>query len=127
MRRGGNDGWASNAVDRQIKKYCTSQRRNVVPPSSRDGVQFTHSQRFGFRFFRPTSPRYGRVTLSSNLVFEIEFGGSLIDITRHLYLRSSFYEPRQLPYPPLRSKRYQDGERIGWLPIPLNDQVALRS
>ena len=93
MRRGGNAGWASDAVERQIKIYRTCQRLNAVPPSSRDGVRFTHSQRFGFRFFRPTHPRYGRVALSSNLVFEIEFGGSLIDITRHFYLRSSFYEP----------------------------------
>lgn len=127
MRRGGNAGGASDAVEWKIKKYRTSQRRKAVPASSRDGLRFAHSQRFGFRFFRPTPPRYGGVALSSNVVFEIEFGGSLIDITPHFYLRSSFYEPRQLPYPPLRSKRYRDGERICWLLSLLNVPAALRS
>ncbi len=127
MRRGGNVGWAGDAVDRQIKIYRTAQRRNAVSAGSRDGVRFTHSQRFRFRFFRSTPPRYGRVGLSSNLVFAIEFGSSLIDITRHFYLRSSFYEPRQLLYPPLRSKRYRDGERICWLLSLLNVPAALQS
>ncbi len=127
MRRSGNAGWASDAVERQIKKYRTSQRRNAVSASSRNGLRFTDCQRFGFRFFRPNPPRYGRVALSSNVVSEIQFGGSLIDINRHFYLRSSFYELRLPPCPPLRSKRYRDGERICWLLSLLNDPAALRS